>query len=335
MTRPAPRLTLGLPVYNGERFLEEAAEAILGQTFGDFELLIADNGSTDRTEGICRGLAARDDRVRYVRHARNVGLVANHNFLVREGRGELFRWTSHDDLLAPTALEQSVGLLDAAGPAAVLTFPRTRMIDDHGNTLSEWAEQGSVDNGDPSARLRALLERPDGHLAVCSPIYGVIRAASLRRTRLLQPFFHSDLILIVELALLGQLLEVPEYLYMRRVHSDQSCAGPSDAPDAPFPDDDDGGRDGYVRRNLILNPDFTGYPMNQTWVMKGYFAAVLRTPLTSAERRRCLAALASALSRDRKARIILGEVRRAARARAAALVSQGLRRAATPGPMDR
>src|SRR5919112_5909956 len=96
-----PRVTIGLPVYNGERFLEQALDGLLAQTFTDFELIISDNASTDRTPEICQAYAARDSRIRYVRQPENIGAGPNHNILVPMARGEYFKWASHDDLYDP------------------------------------------------------------------------------------------------------------------------------------------------------------------------------------------------------------------------------------------
>ena len=303
----APRLTIGLPLFNGERYLQSAADAILGQTFEDFELLIADNGSTDGSEAICRRLCAEDPRVRYVRHRSNIGAALNHNYVVEVARGELFRWAAHDDLIAPTAIERCVELLDERGPEYVLAFPRTRMIDADGNHIRDWADQGSLDEALPHERLRAMLEHPTGHLYVCSSSYGVIRTAVMRQTRLMQLFDSSDVVLLVELALRGRWAEVPEYLYMRRIHPGSSWGG---------------GANDALHRTRRMNPGFRGYPMPQTWLMKGFVEAVLQAPLSSAERRRCMLLLAAYALRDRRARIMLGEARRAVQARAAALAGR-------------
>ena len=107
-----PRLSVGLPVYNGENFLAESLEAMLGQSYQDFELIISDNASTDGTGDICRRYARQDSRVRYIRQPLNIGLARNHNCLVAEARGELFKWASHDDLYARDLLERCVERTD-------------------------------------------------------------------------------------------------------------------------------------------------------------------------------------------------------------------------------
>src|SRR6187401_3712053 len=126
-----PRLSVGLPVYNGQRFLRAALESILAQTFGDFELIVCDNASTDATEAICREYAARDPRVRYFRHPTNIGPAANYNACFRHARGELFRWAAHDDVIAPQLFQMSIDALDR-DPAAVAVYPNSCEIDAEG-----------------------------------------------------------------------------------------------------------------------------------------------------------------------------------------------------------
>ena len=104
MSRPVTPLAIGLPVYNGERFIAEAVDSILGQDYADFTLTISDNASTDKTEEICRELTARDSRVIYERHPTNRGAAWNFNQLVRSTESPFFKWAAHDDMLLPAAL---------------------------------------------------------------------------------------------------------------------------------------------------------------------------------------------------------------------------------------
>jgi glycosyltransferase involved in cell wall biosynthesis len=87
-----PRVSVGLPVRNGANYLREALDSLLSQTLADFELVIGDNASTDGTEAICREFAARDDRVRYVRHDTDIGAPRNFNFVFPESQAPYFRW---------------------------------------------------------------------------------------------------------------------------------------------------------------------------------------------------------------------------------------------------
>ncbi|MEO1346882.1 MAG: glycosyltransferase family A protein, partial [Pseudomonadota bacterium] len=108
----SPRVTIGVPVYNGDAYLAEALDSILNQTFTDFEVIISDNASTDGTEQICRDYAARDDRVRYIRQEKNLGAAPNFNLLVPIARGEYFKWAASDDLIAPEFLNYCVEALE-------------------------------------------------------------------------------------------------------------------------------------------------------------------------------------------------------------------------------
>src|SRR5262245_46576944 len=102
--RSAPRVSLGMPVYNGEPFVEEALKSLLGQTFEDFELVISDNASSDRTGSICQDYAARDRRIRYLRNDINVGFCRNQNRVIELCNAEYFLLTHHDDVRAPEYL---------------------------------------------------------------------------------------------------------------------------------------------------------------------------------------------------------------------------------------
>jgi glycosyltransferase involved in cell wall biosynthesis len=126
-----PGLSVGLAVYNGENYLAESLDALLGQSYEDFELIISDNASTDSTDDICLRYAKQDSRIRYIRQPRNIGLAPNHNFVFGQARGELFKWASHDDLYARDLLQHCVAALDE-NPHSALAHSWTAMVDDSG-----------------------------------------------------------------------------------------------------------------------------------------------------------------------------------------------------------
>ncbi len=125
----AARVSLGVPVYEAERFLEETMDSLLAQTLADFEIVISDNASTDPTEEICRPYADADPRVRYVRHEDNRGASWNHTFLALEARAPYFKWAAADDVCEPTYLERCVEVLENDA-SAVLCQPKTIEIDE-------------------------------------------------------------------------------------------------------------------------------------------------------------------------------------------------------------
>src|SRR5689334_15473680 len=105
--RPAPRVTLRMPIYNSADSIRKALDSLLAQTFADFELVISHNASTDQTEAICREYAARDPRIRYVRQPQNRGSTFNFNFVLSEATSsDFFMWTCDDNLWEPTCLEK-------------------------------------------------------------------------------------------------------------------------------------------------------------------------------------------------------------------------------------
>ena len=207
-----PRVSIGLPVYNGEEFLEEAILSILSQTYEDFELIISDNASTDRTEEICQKHAAQDARIVYSRNSNNIGVTKNHNLTFSRSRGEYFRFAGYDDRLAPTFLERLVTELDSH-PDATLCYSATVLIDGWGNeTDIRCSTEGT--GATAVERFReALFTRYPGE-----PLYGLIRADDLRQTALHRGYTGSDYTLMCELAIRGRFRQVPELLFFNRHH---------------------------------------------------------------------------------------------------------------------
>jgi glycosyltransferase involved in cell wall biosynthesis len=207
-------VSIGIPVYNGERYLEESLESFLAQTFREFELIICDNASTDRTSKICGSFAARDARIRYVRNPTNVGAAANYRLAFELSHGKYFKWATYDDICAPEFVARCVGVLDT-NPTVALAYTRTKLIDAEGQVYQEYQDDLDLGDSRPSERFVGLLER----LKLCNALYGLIRADVLRRTALLASFIASDVPLLAELALYGKFHEVQEFLFFRRIHA--------------------------------------------------------------------------------------------------------------------
>lgn len=214
-----PPISVGIPVFNGERYLASAVEAFLHQTFGDFELIICDNASTDRTEEIGRALAERDRRVKYVRNTRNIGSARNYRRVFELATGKYFRWHAADDLVAPDALARSYEVLETQ-PDVVLAYPRTVFIDERGAQLTTYEDRVESLQDRPSERFIHVLT----NLGYCNAMYGLVRAAALRKTRLLGVFIGSDICFHAELSLYGKFREVPEFLFLRRFHAEASSS---------------------------------------------------------------------------------------------------------------
>lgn len=279
----APRLSLGLAVYNGENYLAESLDALLGQSYEDFELIISDNASTDGTADICHHYGKQDSRIRYIRQQRNIGLAPNHNFVFGQARGELFKWVSHDDLYARNLLQRCVDALDEH-PHVVLVHSWTAIVDDSGTVvkLLEYPLDTASLRG--PVRLRSMLFANGG-----DDVYGVMRADVLRRTALHGSHHHADRTITTEIALQGPFYQVPDWLYFRRDHPDrEERACPT-----------------LRTRCANMDPrraDRLRHPAARLYgeYILAYVTAIQRAPLSSADRRECYRYLAQwATSRAR------------------------------------
>lgn len=208
-----PKVSVGMPVYNGERFVAEALNSILCQTYGDFELIISDNASTDSTEEICRHYAARDRRIRYLRNPKNLGVGRNFRRTFELSSGEYFKWAAADDLCAPEFLEHCVEVLNRDRHVAI-AFPRTAIIDEFGSRVSEYEDSVDLQSPSPSERLRKLLL----NLGLCDAQYGVMPIRFLRQTALIQDFVGADICFLAELCLYGKFYEIAKVMFFRRFH---------------------------------------------------------------------------------------------------------------------
>jgi glycosyltransferase involved in cell wall biosynthesis len=206
-----------MPVYNGEDFLHESLDALLAQTFTDFELIIVDNASHDRTEEICRAYAAQDTRIRYYRNEQNIGAARNFNHVFELARGEYFKWAAHDDLCAPTFLERCIEVLDS-DPGVILCWSYGQIIDPQGNIMKTYEPKPMLNSAKTHERFHECVNVPHDQTAV----FGVVRTEALRQTRLIGSYASSDRVLLGELAIRGRFYEVPEILFFYRRHPKQS-----------------------------------------------------------------------------------------------------------------
>jgi glycosyltransferase involved in cell wall biosynthesis len=264
----APRVSIGVPVYNGERYLATALDGLLAQTFTDFELIISDNASTDATAEICARYAARDQRIRYSRSAENIGGAANWGRVFHLATGEYFMWAAHDDLQAPTYVERCVDVLDR-DPSVVLCCARVRVIDADGTVIEDDATRlPRIGSPHPHERFSDLV-RWDYK---CYEITGLIRANVLRLTPLLAGYIASDLALRTELGLRGRFHEIPEYLVYSRDHAERSTRVLLQ----------------HHMRGEWFNPALAGKRVWPHWrILAEYVLCIRRVPLSRSERLRC------------------------------------------------
>ncbi|HLF70914.1 MAG TPA: glycosyltransferase family 2 protein [Dehalococcoidia bacterium] len=220
----SPYVSIGLPVYNGERYLAETIESVLRQTFLSFELIICDNASTDGTRAIVERFAGRDGRVRYYRNEENLGAPRNYNRCFALARGKYFKWIAADDLIDPDYLDYTVEALDAT-PSAVLAYTRGVGIDEEGRLLKRSKHPVPLhEQGSALSRFVRFRERSGFSAWPMLYIFGLMRSDVLRQTRLHGTYVNSDNCLIYEMLLRGAFVEVPEPLSAFRIHEGSSSA---------------------------------------------------------------------------------------------------------------
>ena len=214
----SPKVSIGMPVYNGAKYIRNAVLSLLGQDYEDLELIISDNGSTDQTEPICRELAETDKRVYYHRNPTNLGAARNFNRVFELARGTYFRWAAHDDECRPSLVRRCVEVLDRAPQQVVMVYPKGEMIDEQGNTLYWPLDRTDVREQESQRRLAQLLPS----MQFCDTAFGMFKVAALKRTRLIGSFFGADLVLMAEAAMLGEIWQLDEVLFRQRSHLERS-----------------------------------------------------------------------------------------------------------------
>jgi glycosyltransferase involved in cell wall biosynthesis len=212
-----PLLSIGLFVYDGERFLEETLHSILNQTFTDFELIISDNASTDRTGEIAEAYARHDDRIRYYRGEKNLGAGWNLRRVYELATGKYFKWAAADDILEPEFLGRCVEALER-DPDCVVAYAKTKEVDENGTFIKNYVTPMKADSNDPVARFREMLLT----YHMCYQIFGVMRMSALRRIPPQGSYVNSDGVLLAQMSMLGLFYEVPEHLFISRRHIGQS-----------------------------------------------------------------------------------------------------------------
>lgn len=227
-----PKLTVGMPVYNGENYLAEALRAVLGQTLTDFQLVISDNASTDSTEAIIREMTKDDPRVVFLRQTVNLGAAPNYNVAFETSApSDYFIWVAHDDVPHERYFEACVAALDA-DPEAVLAFSRARRIGPDGEETMILPSRDRLASPKVSERFaEAIKQDTSPH-----PMFGVARKSAMVNTHLHGSYIGADRTFVAEMAVQGRFIELPEVLFDIRWHQQKSTMQPfaNDKKREPF-----------------------------------------------------------------------------------------------------
>ncbi len=213
----SPLVTIGVPVYNGESYIEATLDSALAQHHDHLEILVADNASTDATAEIVRRYAANDSRVRLIENDTNIGAAPNYNLVLNEAKAEFFCWLSADDLIEPAYVERAVEIL-IERPDVVGVYSHAGRINEHGERIGDYH--------DTMAALR--LSSPDAGIRFRDSVLGfpaIVLFGVMRRSAMLDSPGHGayiggDRVFVSEMALKGKIVRVEEELFQRRVHAE-------------------------------------------------------------------------------------------------------------------
>jgi glycosyltransferase involved in cell wall biosynthesis len=280
-----PLVSVGLFVHNGQRFIREALRSILNQTFTNFELIISDNASTDRTAEIAEAYARRDNRIRYYRTEKNMGAGWNICRVYELAVAKYFKWAAVDDLLERDFLRACVEILES-DPGCVVAYAQTKEINETGIFIKNYIAPIKADSKDPVDRFRKMILTDHN----CYQIFGVIRMSALRQLPPQGIYVNGDRVLLARLALLGRFFEVPEPLFINRHHSAQSVRTLPVRLIAP---------------RFCLTKRFGTLPGTEWWdpaktrsltfpefrVLCEYFLSIYHAPLSTGQKLRCYSLL--------------------------------------------
>jgi len=253
-----PLVTIGLPCYNSERYIAQAIESLLSQTFGNFKLIISDNASTDATAAICQRYASTDPRVQYTRNPTNIGLTRNFNRVFELSNTKYFKWATADDYSSPDMLAEAVAVLEG-DPGIALCYPRTVLVDAEGQETNRYVDKLNLMQDSAVERFKMLVME----IGLVNHHLGLLRSDAIRRTRMWGRHVGADIGFLAELCLYGKFAELPKFMFFRRFHGESSSWARGNKAHEE--------RRYHAPRNRI--------PFN-TWRFHGaYLRAVLRSPL--------------------------------------------------------
>jgi len=210
-----PKISIGVPVYNGQGHLAQALDSLLAQNFSDFELLISDNGSTDQTQGICREYALKDPRVKYYRNETNQGPYWNFNHVFHLASADYFMWAAHDDYWEPFYLQACLEILDRS-ETVVLAGTSCDCIS------AESSQIILTDRGVTTLGLKAAARFKRYKLAlhtgrnINALFYGIYRRGVLTQAMPLQNVLCADHLLLAALSLSGEFVTSEKKLMKKR-----------------------------------------------------------------------------------------------------------------------
>ena len=201
-----PKVSIGLLVYNGGKYLPGAIDSLLAQTCDNYEIIISDNASTDDTKIICEKYAALNQKIRDIRQGKNQGSIFNFKFVLEQARGDYFMWASHDDIFAPTYIFECLNVFKNNSDC-VSVCSNFNVVDLISNQITE--KNSPISRSSPSIFSRVIISVLDMHPNM---IYGLHKTEIIRKIKI-DTFDWFDIFINVQLSYYGKVLIIPKYLY--------------------------------------------------------------------------------------------------------------------------
>lgn len=223
-------ISIGLPVYNGERFLRTKLDSILSQTYENFELIVSNNGSTDKTHEICNEYELKDNRIKYFSHEKNNDAFWNYNFVLNQASCDYFMWTSVDDVLLPTFIEKNLNILEKNktcvasiskietyesendgklfNPTDLKHYESVKKIRNKIRPRSVFSITGNFDK-----KSRLYLKKSS-----CYVFYSIFKTDVIKKSFFYDPFLGDDWAIFLNVLKYGDLLVTDEILMYQYEH---------------------------------------------------------------------------------------------------------------------
>ncbi len=207
-----PLVSVGIPVYNGEKTIDKILNSILRQSYKNIEIIISDNNSSDRTYEICNLYMKKDQRIKLYKQNINIGVAKNFNFVFKKSTGKYFMWAAVDDIFDNNFILLNLNNLEK-NPQAVLSQAKTKLFVDGYDEIIALSSLKSFKNKKSILSLykESLYNFP------ATAIYGLYRSEKLKKTSLWRNTFSGDLILIQEMCFYGDFIEVNEECYFNYI----------------------------------------------------------------------------------------------------------------------
>jgi len=215
MTNLQPKVTIGLPVYNGEKNIKEAIESLISQTYKNFELIISDNASTDLTSTICKMYAKKDIRISYIRQKKTIGIYCNFNFVLESANSEYFMWASADDIWRSDFIEKNLRILESnenlVGSMGLIMLsgePSRLYSNDSLNDVMNLENHVYSVTGNYEEKIQPYLRGfPHGDL-----IFGLYRTKKLQKRIVKHSLFNWDFAVTLNILHEGNFNAINEFL---------------------------------------------------------------------------------------------------------------------------